>query len=161
VERVWQRAVEDVLAGGLGTLPLAPLCNTQVSELPRVIEAMKHRIVQEANQSEAATLWTATYVLMGLRYPGELSDSLLKGVREMRESVTYQAILEEGMKLGEPAARLQEARSLLLRVGTKRFGAPDAAMRDALASIVSVERAEQLIERSLDVESWAELLQQN
>jgi len=43
-------------------------------------------------------LWTATYVLMGLKYPSAFTEQLLRGVRQMKESVTYQAILAEGVR---------------------------------------------------------------
>src|SRR5208337_3377028 len=34
--------------------------------------------------------WAATYLLMGLRYSDELTDSLLEGVQNMHESTTYE-----------------------------------------------------------------------
>jgi predicted transposase YdaD len=80
----------------------------------------------------------------------------------MRESVTYQAILEEGRAEGraegEVEGRLTEARRILLGLGTKRFGAPSSEVRDAVQGVTSLERVEHLMERLLDVESWEELL---
>jgi hypothetical protein len=76
----------------------------------------------------------------------------------MRESVTYQAILAEGKAEGEAEGALNEARKLLLTIGSRRFGTPSATLRDTLSSIASVERLERLSERLLDVESWDELL---
>jgi len=46
-------------------------------------------------------LWTATYVLMGLRYDLALAGELLKGVLAMEESVTYQEIIRKGEARGE------------------------------------------------------------
>ena len=68
----------------------------------------------------------------------------------MKESDTYMAIIEEGEAKGE--------RNLILLQGRKRFGEPDAATLAALEAIASTERLEQLGERLLEVESWAELL---
>ena len=68
-------------------------------------------------------LWTETYVLMGLRYNRALAAELLKGVREMEESVTYQEIIRKGKAEG----LTEEARRILLRMGTKAFGDPEAA----------------------------------
>ena len=45
----------------------------------------------------------------------------------MRESTTYQAILDEGRAEGQAA----EARKLLLRLGRKHLGEPDAAVEAA------------------------------
>ncbi len=64
----------------------------------------------------------------------------------MEESTTYQEILE------------QEARRIILRQGSKRFGPPDARTQAALDAIVSREQLEELAERLLEVESWNELL---
>ena len=148
--RTWHQPVERVLAGGLGTLPLAPLADISREALPGVIRGMDDRLSREAPPAEAAMLWTATYVLMGLRYSPGAARQLLQGVRVMRESSTYQAILDEG--------RLEEAQAIVLRQGRKRFGPPDARTSAAIESITDLERIEQLSERLLDVSSWDELL---
>src|SRR5207244_4281729 len=100
VVRIWQKPVEDVLAGGVGTLPLAPLAAVKEPELPAIIRRMKERVSAEAPSGEEAVLWTATYVLMGLRYDEALADELLRGVLAMEESVTYQAIIRKGKAEG-------------------------------------------------------------
>jgi predicted transposase YdaD len=115
---------------------------------------MERRVSREASPEEAGRLWTATYVLMGLRYRAAMIARLLEGVREMKESVTYQAILQEGREEG----REEEARAILLRQGTKRFGPPSEAARAALEAISAIERLERLSERLLDVENWEELI---
>jgi predicted transposase YdaD len=158
VVRAWQKPVEAVLSGGLGTLPLAPLSDVSRAALPGVIDRMKERIRREAPPDEAGLLWTATYVLMGLRYPENVTEQLLQGVRDMKESVTYQAILAEGRAEGLAQGRAAEARAILLRIGGKRFGPPSAQTRAAIEGVTSVERLELLTERLLDVESWDELL---
>lgn len=154
VVRAWQIPVGDMLAGGLGTLPLAPLADVPQAELPGVIRQMETRISAEAAPETAGVLWTATYVPMGLRYSGAVAERLLEGVRQMKESVTYQKIVEEGRVEG----RVEEARALLLRLGRKRFGPPSPAAEAALAGITAIERLEALSERLLDAESWEELL---
>ena len=93
---------------------------------------------------------TAADVLMALRYPLELVNDLLRGVHAMKESVTYQGIVAEGMV----KARQQD----LLDLGRKKFGAPGDAIRTALASISDADRLASLIVRVLDVSSWDELL---
>ena len=109
---------------------------------------------REAQPGERATLWASTYILLGLRFPPEAAAELLRGVRDMKESSTYQAILEEGRNEGSAA----EARRLLLLQGTERFGDPDESTRLALERINSVELLERLSIRLLKVSSWEELL---
>ena len=64
----------------------------------------------------------------------------------MRESVTYRAIVAE------------EAKKILMLMGRKRFGPPDARANAALQRIKGLYRLERLTERLLDVSSWEELL---
>lgn len=162
VIRLWEQPVETLLKSGLGTLPLAPLADVERKQLPGVIQRMKERIDREAPPNDKPFLWTATFVLMGLRYPPEVTKQLLRGVREMKESSTYQAILEEGriegIAIGEAQGEVKEAQAILLLMGTKRFGKPTARIRKKIESITSVERLERLVERLLDVTSWQELL---
>lgn len=72
----------------------------------------------------------------------------------MRDSLTYQAILEEGREEGQ----VQGERRLLLRLGTARFGQPDELSRSRLESITEIPEIERLGERMLTVSSWSELL---
>ena len=142
--------VEEVLAGGLGTLPLAPLCG-EVTEatLPTVIRRMEERL-QEADPADAAKLWTATYVLLGLRFPRPLALKLLQGVQSMKESVTYQAIIEEG--------EIKRSKKMLLLQGNRRFGPADASTQAAIEAIDDLDRLEELGLRLLEVGNWKELL---
>lgn len=79
----------------------------------------------------------------------------------MRESLTYQAILEEGRQEGRlegiEAGGSSEARRILLIQGRVRFGEPSATILDKLNSESGVERLEELAERILQVSSWEEL----
>jgi hypothetical protein len=72
----------------------------------------------------------------------------------MKESSTYQYTLEEGRVEG----RVEGERRLLLLMGSKRFGEPDAQIRAALENITSPQQLEQLAVRIFEVESWRELL---
>lgn len=158
VVRVWEIPVERVLTGGIGTLPLAPLAAVTPEQLPGVIRRMAQRLSMEIAPADAATLWSATYILMGLRYPAAVTDQLLQGVRAMRESTTYQAILQEGREEGTRQGRIAEARRILILQGSKRFGAPSAETLAFLERVNHLEAIEQLLALLLDVESWAELL---
>jgi predicted transposase YdaD len=105
-----------------------------------------------------AGLWTATQVLMGLRYEEALVDQLLQGVIAMEESVTYQAIIAKGKAEGRDEGRLQEAKRLLLLQGRELLGEPGAKVTAAVEAIGELERVEQLSLRVLKATSWQELL---
>lgn len=151
VIRVWQLPVEQLLTGGLGTLPLAPISDMDRGQLPGVIRRMKQRLRQERQAKE---LWQATEVLLGMRYPPDIVDILLRGVTGMKESSTYQRIVAEGLAKG----RAEEARHFLLELGADRFGPADDQARAAIEAISDVERLEELGKGVRRAASWQELL---
>jgi hypothetical protein len=48
-----------------------------------VLMVISERLVRETSPEQAATLWAATKVLMGLRYPKEQVDEFERGVSAM------------------------------------------------------------------------------
>jgi predicted transposase YdaD len=155
VVRLWQENVESFLNAGIGLVPLAPLADITEDSLPSLVQHMAKRINAEP-RPRAAKLWTATYLLMGLRYSDELTNSLLEGVQTMQESTTYQKILREGRNEG----RITEAQRLLLLQGEIRFGVPEARTRSAIEAIQDIERLERMSKRILDadIHDWDGLL---
>jgi hypothetical protein len=85
-----------------------------------------------------------------MRVDREVARHLFQGVRAMRESDTYLAILDEG--------RLEEAKKLIFRLGQRRFGPPSEGIHARLTAETDLDRLEFLGERLLDVSSWEELL---
>jgi predicted transposase YdaD len=146
----------------VSTLPLAPISAVTEAELPGIIEQMAQRLGQRKYRRQADTIWAAAYVLLGLRHSRELAGQLLRRVLTMKESVTDQAILEEGEAVGlvkgEARGALVEAKKLLLLQGTNRFGPPDEWTRAAVEGISDLPRLEELSVRLLSVQSWRELL---
>jgi predicted transposase YdaD len=149
VIRVWQLPVEQLLAGGLGTLPLAPISDVSEAQVPDVIRRMRARLGRQRRQ-RVADLWAVTYTLLGLRYSDAFANLLFQEVLGMEESTTYQAIIRKG--------RLAEARRLLFLIGEGLFGLPSEAAKAAINALEDVDRLEQLGERLPHVDSWEELL---
>jgi predicted transposase YdaD len=161
VVRLWQRPVEELLVGGLGLVPLAPLGRLPAGErapagLTSVVERLVERVTREATPADAAGLLSAAYILVGLRLPKAQGTELFRGVRAMRESSTYQAILDEGREEGA----VREARKLLLRQGEHKFGKPETAVEAAIQAINDLERLERMGIRLFDasVSTWQDFL---
>ena len=84
----------------------------------------------------------------------------------MRDSLTYQAVLEEGRTEGEAKGRVEgeakgrveEARSLLRQLGERRFGPPSAPVAAALEGLTELQRIERATLRLLDATSWDDVL---
>jgi hypothetical protein len=79
VIRVWQQPVNFLLACGLTVLPLAPVLDVEPEKVPELLLAIADRLAREASPDQAATLWSATQILMGLRYEEEQVDRFMKG----------------------------------------------------------------------------------
>jgi predicted transposase YdaD len=110
-------------------------------------------------------------------FPENIAKSLLKGVRNMKESVTYQAILREGKAKGRAQGKaegklegklegrlegkLEEAMRILVRQGRKRFGPVKADIKSQIESISELDRLEQLIDRVLEATSWDDLIRES
>jgi hypothetical protein len=127
--------------------------------LPGLVRRMAAWINSEPSP-QAAKLWTATYLLMGLRYTDEVVDRLLEGVQNMTELTTYQAILRKGRMEGRDEGQTAEARRFLLLLGTERFGEPNATTMASLEAIQNLDRLEALGKRILssDFQDWDGLL---
>jgi predicted transposase YdaD len=150
VIRVWELPLEQLLAGGIGTLALAPICSIAEGEVRRVIRRMKQRLSGPRAPRRAADVWAATYVLLGLRYSDELAHALFEEVLGMEESATYRAIVRRG--------RAEEARHVLLLQGETKFGPADAPTRGAIEAMNDLPGLEALAVRLLSADSWQELL---
>ncbi len=72
----------------------------------------------------------------------------------MRESAGYQIILDEG--------RIDEAKKLILRLGTTRLGPPSPAIQKLLETIEDLDRLGRIVDRFADppesVSDWQDLL---
>jgi predicted transposase YdaD len=151
VVRVWELPVETVLRAGISVLPLAPISAVRQNELPAVIERMRRRLDAEADGALAAELWTATEILLGLRYEAAFIEQLLQGVHAMEESTTYQAIIEKG--------EFRAVRRAIRELGEQKFRSPmPAHVETALEGIRNIEQLRGLLKRILEVASWDELL---
>jgi hypothetical protein len=159
VVRLWQEDPEPYLTGGVNLVPLAPLTNVAEADLPGLVGRMAERIGPEP-EPRADKLWFAAYVLMGWRYDKALATRWLKGVWNMHESPTYQAILAESLEKGLIQGRVAEAQRLLLLLGGNRFGEPDEATRGAVEAIHDVERLERMTVRVYDanIPDWEGVL---
>jgi hypothetical protein len=168
VVRVWQLPRGPLLAGGLALLPLAPICAVTEADLPGIIQQMKRRLSGRRARKQAHLVWSAAHILLGLRYSPTFAADLLRGVVSMKESSTYQAILEEGraeglaqgMAQGMAQGAVVEARRLLRLQGDKAFGPPDAQTAALVERLDDLAQLKELLQRVLVANDWQELLGQ-
>jgi predicted transposase/invertase (TIGR01784 family) len=109
VVRIWEVPAAELMAYE-GLLPFVALSQTEDASqsLQNVVQAI-NQIPDESQQHEAMA---ATYVLAGLKLDKEIISSIIR--RDvMQESVTYQAIVQEGEDKGRGAEKQDIARNLL------------------------------------------------
>jgi predicted transposase YdaD len=150
IVRLWEFPVEKLLSCVPELLPLAPLTDGAATALPWVIGRIHERLQQDVPPEQADKLRTATFVLLGLRYPPEFAEQLLRGVTSMEESSTYRYIVAKG--------ELREAKKILFRLGQRRFSSPDQQTIATIEAITNLEHLEELTDRLLEVSNWQELL---
>ena len=159
IVRTWELPVADLLAGPLGTLPLAPITDEAQAALPAVIARLNERVQGEVSDPGVReTMRTAAYILLGLRHDRDTIDRLFQGLTTMEESTTYQYILEKGEAKGRAEGRAIEARRVVRLLGEQRFGTPPAATDAALDAIADPERLERIAARLLQATGWDDLV---
>lgn len=167
VVRVWELSADQLLAGGIGLTPLGLLTNDARHRLPEVVQRFAERIDRDVPDAALRDrLLTEGFILMGLRYDKALIRALSLGVQKMRESSTYQMILEEGeekglakgLAEGRVEGRVEGLRLSLVTLLEQRFGRvpPDldakiqqatdpAALQAALRQVFTLTAADDLM----------------
>jgi hypothetical protein len=151
VVKLWEQPLDQLIRGPLGTVPLALLTDEAQSQLPTLIREIDQRARKETKSGRKnAEILTACDLLLGLRYNPDQVAQFFKGVRGMRDSSTYMAILEEG--------RIDQAREMIQQLGAKRFGKLKRNDLKSLRAITDLDRLGRIVDRLLDAADWADLL---
>lgn len=164
VVKVWERPVDFWLNAGIALAPLAMLSDEASGDLDRTLDRLRGRMRDEGvEEPVTGTLLGSSYVLCGLRYDPERIAQMYRRLNMlMEESTTYQWIVQQGVAKGRNEGRnegrTEEAKKLLLRQGTRRFGVPSSVSVAALNEIADLNRLEQLADRIFDATSWDDLL---
>ena len=162
VLRVFELSPKIFLEGGLALLPLATISNATEGQLPAIIDSIEERLSEPAARGYSSMIWSATGLVMGLRYTPETIYQTLRRIMGIEESSVYQDLLQRGeargLVKGAVKGALDEARKLVLKLGKKRFGLPNDQVKTALKGMVDVADIERLHDKLLDVKNWEELL---
>lgn len=153
--RLWQLQPEDILSGGLGTLPLATLTKVGKRQIPEIIRQVQQRLTAETTKPHARELMQTMFELTGLRYPVDELSQLFQGVQGMRESSVFQAGLDEGREEG----RLEAMLRMVLKYGVSRLGRPSKRIQSEIENVKQLKKAEHMADRVLKISKWDELLE--
>ena len=106
---------------------------------------------ESPDQDAANLLLSCSYILMGLRYDKETIRTLFAGVQKMRESSTYQAILEEGREEGLAKGQVVVRQDDLLALLEERFGAVPPAVEARVRAATDPARLQAALRQVLRV----------
>jgi len=154
IVRVWELPADDFLNAGVGLMPLAVLGKPSAGKsreqaFPEHLERIADRVEREMS-SEAANIMTAMYVLAGMHHDKSFLKQVFNKVLSMRESSTYQLILEEGA--------IEHTRELILKLGQKQMGKPTEKQAAKLQGIEDLERLDRIALKAPTAKSWDSLL---
>ena len=76
-----------------------------------------------------------------------------------REDDATERGLARGIAQGLSRGRANEARTLIRRLGSRRWGGIPVGVAEFLEAITSVERLEEMADRVIDCSSWDEFIQ--
>lgn len=115
VVRVWELSADELLAGDIGTLPLALLTDDAEPRLGEVVDRIAARLdIDRVREDTRLRILTSGLLLCGLRYNENQLQRAFVRARGMRESTAYQMILREG--------RVESKQEDLLEFLRGRFG---------------------------------------
>ena len=159
VVRLWELPVGPLLAGPIGTVPLAVLSAVDDADLPDVVERVGRRVVDELPKTAARDMAEVVAVFLGLRVKSlETVEALMGTFAEMLEdSVTYQAI-RQGEARGEARGEVRGRQTSLLEQGGDRFGPPSDAVVERVRGTADVAQLQAWSKRLLTAAGWDDVL---
>jgi len=172
VIRIWEQSFDELMQGGLSIVPLAMLTNEALNDAQAAFDRFEQKLsepgVTREQQSEIVSI---TKILCGMRRNSNALLELLKMKASIfEESTVYQEILQKGeargkalgeakgKALGEALGEAQATQALILRLGQRRWGTPQAEQTEKIYAMHDTERLMQIAERVLDATSWDDLL---
>lgn len=162
VVRVWELPPELLLSGGLPLLPFSLISAVTAADLPGIIKRIERRLSDRRARAQAERVWAAAYIMLGLRFSAELAAELFRGVVSVKESSTYQAILAEGVAVGEERGlargKVAEAKRILRLQGDAAFGPPDQRTAALIEQLEDLARLEKMLARLPNAGGWQDLL---
>ena len=154
VVKVWELHVEPLMASGIGALPLAFLTNEAAGQLGTLVDRIDARLrAEQVPDADRVFLLTCGYILLGLWYDGEEIRNAYTRVRGMKESSTYQAILEEGQAIG----LLKGEQNSLLMILRDRFGDVPSEVESRIRAVTEAARLQHAILRAIRISTIDDL----
>lgn len=160
VLRVWLEPMDTFLRAGPGLVPLAVLTNEAAADPPTAFGRLGSRLREpDVSGNVAGVLAGLTAVLCGLRYDDDVIERAQRMIEDLlQDSRTFQLWLRQGEARGRAMGKAEEARQLLIGIGTQLFGPPSAAAEATIAAIAERDRLERMVLAAINATGWDVLL---
>jgi hypothetical protein len=137
----------------LSVLGVLPAGLSEEDGIADVVARLCRRVERTLDRETANHIFTSTFVLSGLRLERQRALNPFRRIRAVEESTTYQYILEQGA--------IKVLKRLLLRQGTRKFGAPRKAVKAAIEEfdVDDLDRLERMFEHLETAASRDEVLE--
>jgi len=136
-------------------LPLAVLAKSEKPEM--LLSQVAEKVSAIENQRQKSNISACVELLAGINYSEELIKMYLHD-DILKESVTYQRILNEGVTKGVGLGKKDEAIALISRPLKKRFGEDSETIKPRLYTL-SVEQLELFGESLFDFNSFEDAIE--
>ncbi len=158
VVRLWELPADPLLGSALGAAPLALLTDDAAPRLPELVTRFAERVEREAPDRDAGNLLLSCgFILLGLRYDKDTIRALFSGVQRMKESTTYQAILEEGRDEGRTQGEVRARQDDVLALLEERFGAVPPEVEARVRAVTDPARLRAALRQVLRINAPAEI----
>ncbi len=158
------------MASGIGALPLVLLTNEAEGQLGTLVDRIDERLrTEQVSDADRVFLLTCGYILLGLRYTEIEIQNAYTRVRGMKESSTYQLILQEGeikglekglekgREEGQALGLLKGEQNSLLMILRDRFGEVSAEVESRIRSVTEAARLQHAILRAIRISTIDDL----
>jgi hypothetical protein len=153
--KVWESPAEELVAGGLGLLPLAvlgrpPAGQSRRQAIPDIMERVAARALDELPHGRAERVIASALILAGMHLTDEQIEDAIRRLPAVIESVTYRVF--------EKIGAVKALKQTLLEQGVEKFGKPTKEHKQKIAAIEDVSHLKRLFRRVLKVDDWDALL---
>lgn len=169
---LWRVPAQPLLNGSLATLPLASIAHRGRQRLSQVIDRLIQRLRSpEVDNNQACDLAAITTMIMGLRSRDEPEyRTQIQKISRMFNFAESEAIdiiagpliaraREEGEARGEAQGRMEVVRTLLVDLGTSRFGPPDHELIRQIQSCEATDLLQQIASQMMTFKDWEAIRQ--
>jgi len=156
VIRVWERAMDDLLAAGPGLMPLAvlgkpPAGQTRAAAIPGTLGRVIDAAHQSAPPDQAGKVAVAALILAGMHVDRDALRAVIRRFPTMDEK-------NAAIELFEEWGAIKQLKLSLLGLGRDVLGDPLPEQEKAIRAIDDLDRLDRLLRRVHKVDDWPALL---